>query len=101
MTLVAIERAWARAHPEGEPEPDRWGEGPSRLRLADLGLATGVRSQAMVGLCYRHGEFATEWNGLEDEEPPDFLRCTVASDGRRCELSGPVRSDLRARRVRG
>lgn len=88
--LLAIEHSWERAHRGHELAPDVWGEGPSRLRLADLGLDARVRSHAMVGMCPRHGEFAVEWTGLLHEDPPDVARCTAGADGERCPLSGPL-----------
>lgn len=88
--LVAIEHAWELAHRGVEPVPDRWGEGPSRLRLADLGLDARVRSHPMVGVCPRHGEFSVEWTGRIHEEPPGFARCSAMSEGERCPLNGPL-----------
>ncbi len=88
--LLSIEHAWEHAHRDGELERDPWGEGPSRLRLADLGLDARTRSHTLVAVCYRHGGFKVEWNGLMDEEPPDFARCTDTSEEGRCSLSGPV-----------
>ena len=89
--LLAIEDAWKRAHRGGELAADPWGEGPSRLRLADLGLDARVRTHALIGACPRHSEFFLEWTGLIDEEPPEFARCTATNEGERCPLSGPVR----------
>lgn len=88
--LVAMEAAWERAHRGRELASDVWGEGPSRLRFADLGLDARVRSHAMVGMCPRHGEFAVEWTGRLNEDPPSVARCTEVSDGQRCPLNGPL-----------
>lgn len=95
--LLSIERAWERAHRGVELATDRWGEGPSRLRLADLGLDARLRTHTMLGVCYRHGAFPVEWTGLMDEEPPHFARCTAASEGERCPLSGAVSQSGRLR----
>lgn len=89
-TLLAIEHAWDRAHADGEPTADRWGEGPSRLRLADLGFDPRLRREPMVGLCPRHGQFLTEWTGILTDRPPEDLRCTILGGSERCELRGPV-----------
>lgn len=88
--LLAIEHAWERAHRGQEPVEDVWGEGPSRLRLADLGLDARLRDHALVGICQRHGEFTVEWTGFLHEEPPDFARCTATADGQRCPLSAAL-----------
>ena len=88
--LLSIERVWGQAHLEAELVSDRWGEGPSRVRLADLGLDPRVRTHAMTGVCHRHGDFGVEWTGRIGEDPPDFARCTATSDGERCVLNGPV-----------
>lgn len=88
--LLAIERSWEQAHRYGEPTPDLWGEGPSRLRLLDLGLDARLRSHALLGTCPFHGRFMTEWTGLVDERPPEVARCTDTSAGERCRLSVPA-----------
>jgi hypothetical protein len=88
--LLSIERVWERAHRDHELVPDPWGEGPSRVRLVDLGLDPRVRTHALTGVCHRHGAFSTEWSGRIDEDPPDFARCTATTDGERCVLDGPV-----------
>lgn len=88
--LVAIEHAWKSAHRDGEPMLDRWGEGPSRLRLADLGFDARLRSHAVIGACPRHGEFASEWTGLITDRLPEVLRCTHVEAGERCPYHGPV-----------
>lgn len=93
--LLAIEHAWARAHREGGPAPDRWGEGASRLRLADLGFDPRLRTYVMIGACPRHGEFVSEWTGLLAERLPEALRCTRVADGETCQLYGPVRPIVR------
>ncbi len=98
-SLLSIERAWTQAHPEGDPPSDPWGEGPSRVRLADLGLDARLRTHPLVGMCHRHGEFVLEWTGRIHEEPPDFVRCTATSDGQRCELDGPVVTGLSRKQV--
>lgn len=94
--LIAIERVWKSAHPSGEPIPGRWGEGPSRVRLADLGFDARLRTLAIVGLCPRHAEFFTEWTGLLADRLPEQLRCERVDDGRRCELHGLVMGLARA-----
>ncbi len=86
--LLAMERAWAKAHRGGELPPDMWGEGPSRLRLADLGLDTRLRSNSMIGVCSVHGEFSFDWTGLRHEQPPQVSWCTATSGGQRCSLRG-------------
>lgn len=88
--LLAIEHAWKRAHADGEPSSDRWGEGASRLRLADLGFDPRLSGYAMVGFCPRHGQFVTEWTGLLADRLPEQLRCTIPSEGARCQFYGPV-----------
>lgn len=93
--LLAIEHAWARAHREGEPLTDRWGEGASRLRLADLGFDPRLRTYAMIGACPRHGEFVSEWTGLLADRLPEALGCTRVADGETCRLYGPVRPIVR------
>lgn len=89
-TLVAIEAAWKGAHPGGEPEPDRWGEGPSHMTLAALGLDVTLYGFTLVGICPRHGDFLSEWWGRHADRPPEHARCPVVADGKRCELDGLV-----------
>jgi len=89
--IVAMERAWGRAHRDGELEPDEWGQGPSRVRLADLGLDARLLDHVLLGACPQHSEFSLQWTGLVDETPPDFARCSVTNAGERCPLTGPVR----------
>jgi hypothetical protein len=62
--ILAMERAWGRAHRDGELEPDEWGEGPSRVRLADLGL--DARAFATTSCSGRaHGTASSLFNGRD------------------------------------
>jgi hypothetical protein len=91
--LLAIEHSWKEANGDRELIRDIWGEGPSRLRLEDLGLDTRLRSRTLVGTCPLHGTFANEWTGLVGERPPDVARCPDTSAGERCRLTVPATPD--------
>lgn len=85
--LLALEELWERKHRGFPWKLDRWGEGPSRVTFADLGLDARIRTLTLIGVCTRHGKFEHAWVGRYEDEVPHAARCPVVDAEGACEIS--------------
>ncbi len=92
--ILALEKIWRRAHEGYEWRLDRWGEGPSRVSLADLGLDARVRTLTLLATCPPHGAVPLEWTGRLADEPPTSARCQRLVGDVPCEFDAPVHAVL-------
>lgn len=94
--ILALRAIWASCHRGHDWRLDAWGEGPSRVRLVDLGLDPALRSWKLSAVCPLHGTFGQEWSGRADDDPPDCIRCIGMTNDARCTQSCAVRLHWRA-----
>ncbi len=89
--ILRLRSIWCSYHRGHEWMLDAWGEGPSRVRLVDLGLDPALRSWKLSAVCPFHGTFGAEWSGRRNDVPPEYVRCTTMTAGDRCAQSCAVR----------
>ncbi len=89
--ILSLRAIWAASHRGYAWRLDAWGEGPSRVRLTDLGLDPALRSWKLSAVCLFHGTFALEWSGRANDAPPEYIRCAGLTDDERCLQSCAVR----------
>lgn len=85
--LLAVAGVWERRHRGFRWRLDRWGEGPSRVTLADLGLDARLRTVTLMGVCSRHGKFFLQWTGRYEDEAPHAARCSLVDGAGICDIS--------------
>lgn len=87
--ILTLQKLWTIRHRAHAWRLDKWGEGPSLLTLADLGLNVGLLARSLSAVCPLHGRFRRLWSGLSLKERPRKIACP----GRRgvvCGMSYPV-----------
>lgn len=73
--ILALRRAWTRKHRGFRFRLDKWGEGPSRMSFADLGLDVVIQQRYLSAVCPVHGRFHELWTGAAVAPRPDRIAC--------------------------
>ena len=73
--ILTLRKAWTRKHRGYRFRLDKWGEGPSRMRFADLGLDLDIQSRYLSAVCPLHGRFHVLWTAPAIAPRPDRIEC--------------------------
>lgn len=73
--IITLETVWNARHRGYRWKLDKWGEGPSLLSLADLGLQVTLVTRVLSAVCPLHGRFRTTWSGVALRERPKKILC--------------------------
>lgn len=87
--IITLDTIWKARHRGYRWRLDKWGEGPSLLSFADLGLRVGTVTRVLSAVCPLHGRFRLTWTGFTLRERPKKVACP----GRRgvaCKMTYPV-----------
>jgi hypothetical protein len=73
--ILSLRKTWTRKHRGFRFKLDKWGEGPSRIRFADLGLDINIQSRYLSAVCALHGRFHMLWTAPAIAPRPDRIEC--------------------------
>ncbi len=73
--ILTLETIWTARHRGHAWRLDKWGEGPSLVTFAQLGLRIVAAARSLSAVCPLHGRFRRTWSGTSLEERPRKIEC--------------------------